>query len=266
MWQAIPRIVSEFDQNDQIRCLVITGSGREAFAAGADISEFEANRATEEAAKVYDDATRDAVASILACSRPVVAAIRGICFGGGVALASACDLRFAASDARFCIPAARLGVAYGVSAFVPAMIEQGEGHVVNTASEAGLNPTPFLGAYHTAKYAVVGLSESLALELEGKPVGVSCLCPELVNTRIFSSTRNAPAALQLPPAPEIPMAQLEQFMKTKAMDPADVAADIVYAVRADRFWIITHDATRSRLAQRNDRLEANRNPKASGGG
>lgn len=114
MWQAIPGIVAEFDQNDQIRCLVITGSGTEAFAAGADISEFAANRATEEAAKVYDDATRDAVASILACSRPVVAAIRGICFGGGVALAAACDLRIAASDARFCIPAARLGVAYGV--------------------------------------------------------------------------------------------------------------------------------------------------------
>lgn len=157
-----------------------------------------------------------------------------------------------------------LGVAYGVSAFVPAMLEQGEGHVVNTASEAGLNPTPFLGAYHTAKYAVVGLSESLALELEGKPVGVSCLCPELVNTKIFSSTRNAPPELGLPPAPDVPMAQLEQFMKTVAMDPADVAADIVYAVRANRFWIITHDATRSRVAQRNDRLETNRNPKASG--
>lgn len=114
MWQAIPRFVSEFDQNEQIRCLVITGAGTEAFAAGADISEFETNRATEEAAKVYDDATRDAVASIIGCSKPVVAAIRGICFGGGVALAAACDLRLAASDARFCIPAARLGVAYGV--------------------------------------------------------------------------------------------------------------------------------------------------------
>jgi enoyl-CoA hydratase/carnithine racemase len=114
MWQAIPRYVAEFDQNDQIRCLVITGSGTEAFAAGADISEFEANRATEETAKVYDDATREAVAAIIGCSRPVVAAIRGICFGGGVALAAACDLRVAASDARFCIPAARLGVAYGV--------------------------------------------------------------------------------------------------------------------------------------------------------
>ena len=58
-------------------------------------------------------------------------------------------------------------VAYGVSAFVPLMLEQGEGHVVNTASEAGLTSSPVLGPYHATKYAVVGLSESLALELEG---------------------------------------------------------------------------------------------------
>lgn len=113
MWQAIPDIVNQLDQDPDIRCVVITGAGTEAFAAGADISEFEANRATEETAKTYDDATRAAVSAIMDCSKPVIAAIRGVCFGGGVALAVACDLRLAASDARFCIPAARLGVGYG---------------------------------------------------------------------------------------------------------------------------------------------------------
>ena len=88
-----------------------------------------------------------------------------------------------------------LGVAYGVHAFVPLMIEQGEGHIVNTASEAGLCATPMLGAYHAAKYGVVGLSEALVMELAGTGVGVSCLCPELVRTKIFESTRNAPAHL-----------------------------------------------------------------------
>ena len=97
-----------------------------------------------------------------------------------------------------------LGPAYGVSTFVPLMLEQGEGHVVNTASEAGLTSSPVLGPYHATKYAVVGLSESLALELEGTPVGVTCLCPELVATRIFESSRNAPAALGFPRPPRCP--------------------------------------------------------------
>jgi enoyl-CoA hydratase len=114
MWQAIPAMIHSLDSDPDLRCIVLTGAGAEAFAAGADISEFEANRASEETAQIYDAATRDAMTAIMESSKPVVAAIRGICFGGGVALAMACDLRIAAADARFCIPAARLGIAYGV--------------------------------------------------------------------------------------------------------------------------------------------------------
>lgn len=154
-----------------------------------------------------------------------------------------------------------LGVGYGVSAFAPLLIEQGEGHIVNTASEAGLSPTGILGPYHASKYAVVGLSESLFLELEGTGVGVSCLCPELVDTKIFESTRNAPAALGYRPPPPVPMAQIEQWMGTVAMRPADVAADVAYAVRANRFWILTHQVTQARAKARNDDLEAGRNPR-----
>jgi len=154
-----------------------------------------------------------------------------------------------------------LGPAYGVSAFVPLMLEQGEGHVVNTASEAGLTSSPMLGSYHATKYAVVGLSESLAMELEGTPVGVSCLCPELVGTKIFESTRNAPAALGLPAPTPIPMEQVAAAMGTVVMPAADLAADVVYAVRADEFWILTHQSTRARVHDRNRRLEQGRNPK-----
>jgi NADP-dependent 3-hydroxy acid dehydrogenase YdfG len=154
-----------------------------------------------------------------------------------------------------------LGVAYGVSAFVPLMLEQGEGHVVNTASEAGLTSSPVLGPYHATKYAVVGLSESLALELEGTPVNVSCLCPELVDTKIFESTRNAPEALGFPPPTAVPVDQMAAFMGTVAMAPADLAADVAYAVRAERFWILTHQSTLARIHERNSRLEQGRNPK-----
>ncbi len=152
-----------------------------------------------------------------------------------------------------------LGVAYGISAFTPLMLEQGEGHIVNTASEAGLTASPVLGSYHATKYAVVGLSESLAMELEGTPVGVSCLCPELVRTRIFEAARNAPEELGLPVRP-FPFEQVEAFMGSLGMEPADLAGRVVYAVRTNRFWIITHDATIDRMKQRNQQLEHLRNP------
>ena len=162
---------------------------------------------------------------------------------------------------RWIVDVNLLGVAYGIHAFVPLMVAQGEGHVVNTASEAGLAASGLLGPYHATKYAVVGLSESLSLELAGTGVGVSCLCPELVDTKIFESTRNAPAALGLPPPAQIPMAQIEQLMRSKALRPADVAGRVVDAIRANRFWIITHEISMRRLKQRNEDLEAGRNPR-----
>ena len=145
-----------------------------------------------------------------------------------------------------------LGVAYCVEAFTPLMVEQGEGHIVNTASEAGLCATPMLGAYHAAKYGVVGLSEALVMELAGTGVGVSCLCPELVRTKIFESTRNAPAHLGLPQPAPTPIEMLERFMKTTAIDPAVVAGDVVDAIREGSFWILTHAVTHERARHRNE--------------
>jgi enoyl-CoA hydratase/carnithine racemase len=113
MWQAIPPSIESFAQNTRIRTIVITGAGHEAFAAGADISEFDNHRATADSAKAYDAATQTAVLSIVRCDKPVIAAIKGICFGGGMALAMSCDLRLASDDAKFRVPAARLGVGYG---------------------------------------------------------------------------------------------------------------------------------------------------------
>lgn len=114
MWQGIPEIVDRFEADPTIRVVVVTGAGEEAFAAGADISEFDERRATAEAAATYDRATHEATAALARCTKPVVAAVRGFCYGGGMALAMACDLRLAADDAKFCIPAAKLGVGYSV--------------------------------------------------------------------------------------------------------------------------------------------------------
>ena len=153
-----------------------------------------------------------------------------------------------------------LGVAYGVNAFVPLMIEQGEGHIVNTASEAGICATPMLGAYHAAKYGVVGLSEALVMELAGTGVGVSCLCPELVRTKVFESTRNAPAHLGLRKPEAVSMEMLESVMQTTALDPAVVAGNVTDAIVEGRFWVITHASTHTRVAHRNDRQQQGLTP------
>src|SRR5215468_1509406 len=94
------------------------------------------------------------------------------------------------------------GVIHGVEAFVPRMIAQGQpGHVVNTASMAGLVASQGLGVYNTTKYAVVGLSETLQKDLRPYDIGVSILCPMGVKTAIRQSERNRPAALRNPDAP-----------------------------------------------------------------
>ncbi len=112
MWSALPELASTLAANRSVRVLVIAGAGKLAFSAGADISEFAETYADERTTSQYNSAVRTAQASIAALPFPVLAEIRGACFGGGCGLALHCDLRFADSTARFAIPAARLGLGY----------------------------------------------------------------------------------------------------------------------------------------------------------
>jgi len=114
MWAGVPAIIERFAQEPKVRVVVVAGQGIGAFSAGADISEFDNNRANSESGASYENATQAAFDSLYHCAKPVLAAIRGICFGGGFALALACDLRLASEDARFCIPAGKLGIGYGL--------------------------------------------------------------------------------------------------------------------------------------------------------
>ena len=111
MWAAIPDLASELDANSDVRVVVIRGSGERSFASGADISEFERTRVGA-AALEYDKLNSAAYAALLAIQKPVIAMIHGFCFGGGSILALTADLRFAASDAVFAVPAAKLGLGY----------------------------------------------------------------------------------------------------------------------------------------------------------
>jgi enoyl-CoA hydratase/carnithine racemase len=111
MWAAIPSAVAELDGDSEVRVIVLRGAGDVAFVSGADISEFEEARNAERAAE-YAELTGRAFSSLTEAAKPVVAMIHGFCVGGGTAIALHADLRYAAEDAQFGIPAARLGLGY----------------------------------------------------------------------------------------------------------------------------------------------------------
>lgn len=113
MWQALPALTAQADADAAVRAIVLTGSGERAFCAGADISQFGEARGSEAAVGEYDRAVAAGDAALARAAKPTVAVVRGVCFGGGLGLAMACDLRFAREGARFRFPAARLGLGYG---------------------------------------------------------------------------------------------------------------------------------------------------------
>jgi enoyl-CoA hydratase/carnithine racemase len=110
MWCEVPGAVAAFDADREIRAIAITGDGERAFISGADISQFEKQRGSADAAAVYNEAVDAAYAAIQAAAKPTLARIKGICMGGGLWVALACDLRIANDAARFAMPAARLSL------------------------------------------------------------------------------------------------------------------------------------------------------------
>ncbi len=112
MWRALPDALDRLEAGAAIRVIVLTGAGDKAFISGADISEFDKERAGEEAVEAYDRLAEGTTARLRNAEKPTIAMIRGYCMGGGLGIAMACDMRIAAHDAQFAIPAARLGVGY----------------------------------------------------------------------------------------------------------------------------------------------------------
>jgi len=116
MWGELARVTTDLAKDDAVRAIVFRGAGTQAFASGADISEFTENRKDTATALRYSAQTEAAYTAIRRCPKPTVAMIFGYCMGGAMAVAMACDLRFAAEGARFGIPAARLSIIYGAAA------------------------------------------------------------------------------------------------------------------------------------------------------
>ena len=159
------------------------------------------------------------------------------------------------------------GVIHGIQAFVPIMLEQDEpAHIVNTASMAGVTRGPMVSAYFMSKHAVLSLSESLYLELQSGPVGVSVLCPEVINTRIGHSDRNRPPHLKRGEADDSSTAELVESGLAQAidqgLDPSVMAERVVNAIHDDQLYILSEDGGTWRKAcnARLDDLRLARNP------
>lgn len=143
-------------------------------------------------------------------------------------------------------------VIYGAVTFVPILKAQGSGHIVNTASTAGLQANLGIGPYNVAKFGVVALSETLRLECEGTGVGVSVLCPGAVDTRIVHAERNRPH--DVPASTGTTADRFEtvsaQILSSQGLAPSRVADLVVDAIHTDRFWVLTHTDWYDVLEQR----------------
>jgi enoyl-CoA hydratase/carnithine racemase len=116
MWEAVPVLLALAEQDSRVRLVVFKGAGDKAFVSGADISQFEDMRAAQEAVTRYEAMAEAALMGIYNFSKPTLACIKGYCIGGGINVAISCDMRIAASDAVFSVPAGRLGLGYRYSA------------------------------------------------------------------------------------------------------------------------------------------------------
>ncbi len=162
------------------------------------------------------------------------------------------------------------GVVYGLRTFVPIMLEQeDEGHIVNTASMAGLLSGGRANIYGTTKFGVVRISEALYHQLaqaESK-LHASVLCPGIINTRILSSGRNRPVELagdvEIPTGEELERQAAEAdalWQRDTGLPPSEVAEQVLQAIRDEQFWILTRDVPLDRVRQRTDEIVEMRNP------
>ena len=164
MTEALPVVFDAFEARDDVRVVVIRGAGERAFVSGADISEFEKNRSSEESRRLFDEKGKLASARVDALTKPIIAMIRGYCIGGGLMTALRADIRIASDDAQFGVPAARLGLGYGYG---------GVAALVNLVGPAAANEVLFSARRFSA-------DEALRMGLVNRVVSVAALEPAVV--------------------------------------------------------------------------------------
>jgi len=185
-----------------------------------------------------------------------------VCNNAGVAAAGGID-NISLDNWRWVLDVNLMGVVHGIRAFLAHIRAHGEGgHFVNTASMAGMNGGLGFSPYTAAKFAVVGMSEGLSQQLKPYGIGVSVLCPHFVRTRIGESGRNRQGRYgetQAPPDPASPNGQMLALISASiaaGLDPADVAARVLAAIRDDELYVFTHPDMRGHVDARFAAIQA----------
>ncbi len=215
----------------------LRGRGADVLAVRTDVGDLASVRALADAAKSRFGAVH------LVCNNA------GIAVPGELASATHADWEYTMRVNFW-------GVVHGIETFVPLLLAQGAGgHVVNTASMAGLVGMQWLGVYCASKFAVVGLTEALARELKPRGIGVSVLCPMVVETNINENTmRNRPAGLRNPgDAVGLPPVGA---MQGSVIQPAEVARRVVGAIERKELYVFTHPEQREILRRRAARQDS----------
>ena len=229
MWRGIPEAMARFDTDTEVRCVAFRGAGSEAFAAGADISEFETIRAEQAAVGEYDGLLDRVLHSIQDSRKPSVALIHGFCMGGGLEVALACDLRYCGASAQFAIPAAKLGVAYSV---------EGHKRLLETVGHARAREIMFLGRRY-------GAEEALAMGLVHRVLPDAEL-NAYVEGVIATLAGNAPLAIANSKA------ILEEYVKSSgAVDQARMRSAIERCARSEDY----KEGRRAFMEKRKPRFE-----------
>jgi NAD(P)-dependent dehydrogenase (short-subunit alcohol dehydrogenase family) len=178
-----------------------------------------------------------------------------VCNNAGVAAAGGID-NISLDNWRWVLDVNLMGVLHGIRSFLPHIRAHGEGgHIVNTASMAGMNGGLGFSPYVASKFAVVGMSEGLATQLKPLGIGVTVLCPGYVRTRIGESGRNRPERYGTTQTPDpaspagLLLAHIAERLQS-GLAPSEVAARVLAAIRGDELYVFTHPEMRGEVEER----------------
>ena len=226
-------------------------------------AEFEASNA-EFLTLELDVTDREAFAAAADAAEARFEKVHVVCNNAGVAVGGTVD-QMSYNDWDWVTRVNIDGVVNGIQTFTERIKAHGEGgHFVNTASMAGHMAVPGLSVYTATKFAVVGLSENMLVDLAPQQIGVSVLCPGVVNTNIFNSERNRPAdlpgtdasTLLLGNTPDEDQAARMEELRAGALNPAIVGDMVLHAIREDEFYIFTHPELKAMTDARHGEMDA----------